>query len=90
MPVDAALAVDVGAFPAEELSSRVGTLLDNSKDVPLARTDINLYPLADRFTLDLPTQPTRVYSLGDFVLALGVVAAAAEVAIKLAYTRQTE
>jgi len=85
MPVDVHTAINAGAFPENELPLRIGRLLDNSKDVPLARPDINLFLLADRFTVQFPAQPRRVYSAGDFMLALGVVAASAEVVVRLMY-----
>lgn len=62
---------------------REGHLLDRSKDIPRARDDIRLFPLADRLDLWMPLFGRNVYSLGDLVLYAGFLAAILELSGRL-------
>ena len=60
-----------GDFPRDV---QVGEWVPNSKDVLLEKEDARLWQLGDRFVLDDFLGGTIAYSIGDVVIALGLVA----------------
>jgi hypothetical protein len=58
----------------------VGHWIPNSKDILLERDDIRLYFLSDRFRWDVQTA-VRVFSIGDVIIALGLIVTLAELAL---------
>lgn len=63
-----------------------GDSLPRSKDVILERGETRLWPLTDIFVLENPSR-MRVFSLGDLVIAFGLLATAGEGAYFLFWRR---
>lgn len=60
--------------------ARVGERIPNTKDILLEREDVHLYVLSDRYRWDVQTI-VRTFSIGDVMIAAGLVATVAEVAL---------
>lgn len=66
-----------GRLP-EITSDDIGKRLSHSKDVVLLRQDIRLRVFSDQHLVKMPIYGENIYSLGDFVLAAGLVLAAVQ------------
>jgi hypothetical protein len=74
MPTTAAAYGRTGEIPAD---IRPGDWIPRSKDVLRDRAEVNLYFLSDHLTLG-GQQVVRVFSVGDVLIAAGLMTAAAE------------
>ncbi len=70
MPITPETALKSGALPSD---AQLGQWLPGSKDVLLERGDAHLWFLGDRFTWDAMSSVVRAFSLGDVILAVGLV-----------------
>lgn len=77
MPTTPEAYLKTGDLPDD---ARIGEWLPRSKDVLLERDDVRLYFLADRLTIG-GQHVVHVFSLGDVIIAAGVIATAAELAL---------
>ncbi len=77
MPVAYDTVRESGVFP-NVTESDIGRQIPNSKDIVLRHDQIRFSSLSDRFVVDLPWYGRNVYSAGDFVIAAGVLLAAAQ------------
>jgi len=87
MPIETGLAAEITGQRVEELQSQ-GGLLHESKDIPLDREDIRLYAFADRIEVQLPVPGRNVYSVGDAILAAGLLLAGTEVVARSTLSRR--
>jgi len=77
MPVAFEVIEESGEFP-EITPADIGRQLENSKDIVLWREDIHFYRLSDRHHVVLPVYGGTIYSRGDFVAFVGVLAGATQ------------
>jgi hypothetical protein len=59
-----------GPLPSDAV---VGEWVPGTKDILLERSDVNLWPLTDRLVWDPISDVVRAFSVGDVVIAFGVI-----------------
>jgi hypothetical protein len=75
MPITTETILKTGPLPDDAV---VGEWLPGSKDILLDRDDVRLWFLTDRLTWDPISSFIRAFSLGDIIIAIGLVVTVAD------------